>query len=121
MASIVRLHLSIIFRIFQTLESSVLEAPAHQHCLRLRLRRSLRCQLVRWYSLVFHIPPELSCPLPVPDLLYPLGRHLCSRLARLDPAAFEKCLFSWVQAVQEVTENLLVSIFSKTVRGSSDQ
>ena len=26
-------------------------------------------------------------------------------LARLDPAAFEKCLLSWIQAVQEVTED----------------
>ena len=42
-------------------------------------------------------------------------------LARLDPGAFEKCLLSWVQAVQEVTENRLVAIDGKTVRGSSDQ
>jgi predicted transposase YbfD/YdcC len=42
-------------------------------------------------------------------------------LARLDPGAFEKCLLSWIQAVQEVTENRLVAIDGKTVRGSSDQ
>ena len=41
-------------------------------------------------------------------------------LARLDPGAFEKCLMSWIEAVQEVTENRLVAIDGKTVRGSSD-
>jgi predicted transposase YbfD/YdcC len=41
-------------------------------------------------------------------------------LARLDPGAFEKCLLSWIQAVQEVTENRLVAIDGKTLRGSSD-
>lgn len=41
-------------------------------------------------------------------------------LARLDPAAFEKCLMSWIQAVQEVTEDRVVAIDGKTLRGSSD-
>ena len=39
-------------------------------------------------------------------------------LARLDPAAFEKCLLSWIQAVQEVTEHRLIAIDGKTLRGS---
>jgi predicted transposase YbfD/YdcC len=41
-------------------------------------------------------------------------------LARLDPGAFEKCLLSWIQAVQEVTEDRVVAIDGKTLRGSSD-
>jgi predicted transposase YbfD/YdcC len=41
-------------------------------------------------------------------------------LARLDPGAFEKCLLSWIQAVQEVTDNRVVAIDGKTLRGSSD-
>jgi len=41
-------------------------------------------------------------------------------LARVDPAAFEKCLLSWIQAVQEVTEDRLVAIDGKTLRGSYD-
>jgi predicted transposase YbfD/YdcC len=39
-------------------------------------------------------------------------------LARLDPGAFEKCLLSWVQAVQEVTDHRLIAIDGKTLRGS---
>jgi predicted transposase YbfD/YdcC len=39
-------------------------------------------------------------------------------LARLDPGAFEKCLLSWMQAVQELTENRLIAIDGKTLRGS---
>jgi predicted transposase YbfD/YdcC len=39
-------------------------------------------------------------------------------LARLDPGAFEKCLLSWMQAVQEITENRLIAIDGKTLRGS---
>ena len=35
-------------------------------------------------------------------------------LARLDPGAFEKCLLSWIQAVQELTENRIVAIDGKT-------
>ena len=42
-------------------------------------------------------------------------------LARLDPAAFEKCLLSWVQAVQEVTDNRLIAIDGKALRGSYDR
>jgi predicted transposase YbfD/YdcC len=42
-------------------------------------------------------------------------------LARLDPAAFEKCLLSWVQAVQEVSEHRLIAIDGKTLRGSYDR
>jgi predicted transposase YbfD/YdcC len=42
-------------------------------------------------------------------------------LARLDPAAFEKCLLSWIQAVQEVTESRLIAIDGKTLRGSYDR
>jgi predicted transposase YbfD/YdcC len=41
-------------------------------------------------------------------------------LARLDPGAFEKCLLSWTQAVQEAAENQLVAIDGKTLRGSRD-
>jgi predicted transposase YbfD/YdcC len=41
-------------------------------------------------------------------------------LARIDPAAFEKCLLSWIQAVQELTEDHLVAIDGKTLRGSGD-
>src|SRR3954471_15012712 len=39
-------------------------------------------------------------------------------LARLDPGAFEKCLLSWIQAVQEVTANRLIAIDGETLRGS---
>jgi predicted transposase YbfD/YdcC len=42
-------------------------------------------------------------------------------LARLDPGAFEKCLVSWIRAVQEVTANRLVAIDGKTLRSSSDR
>src|SRR5271157_3954415 len=42
-------------------------------------------------------------------------------LARLDPGAFEKCLLSWIQAVQELTENRMVAIDGKTLRGSYDR
>jgi predicted transposase YbfD/YdcC len=42
-------------------------------------------------------------------------------LARLDPGAFEKCLLSWVQAVQEITDNRLIAIDGKTLRGSYDR
>jgi len=41
-------------------------------------------------------------------------------LARLDPGAFGKCLLSWTQAVQELTEDRIVSIDGKTLRGSAD-
>jgi predicted transposase YbfD/YdcC len=42
-------------------------------------------------------------------------------LARLDPAAFEKCLLSWIRAVQEITANRLIAIDGKTLRGSYDR
>jgi predicted transposase YbfD/YdcC len=42
-------------------------------------------------------------------------------LARLDPAAFEKCLLSWIEAVQEICENRLIAIDGKTLRGSYDR
>ncbi len=42
-------------------------------------------------------------------------------LARLDPGAFEKCLLSWMQAVQESTDHRLVAIDGKTLRGSYDR
>src|SRR5262249_54057386 len=42
-------------------------------------------------------------------------------LARLDPAAFAKCLLSWVQAVQEVTDSRLIAIGGKALRGSYDR
>src|SRR3954451_16163851 len=42
-------------------------------------------------------------------------------LARLDPGAFEKCLLSWVQAVQEVTGHRLIAIDGKALRGSYDR
>jgi len=41
--------------------------------------------------------------------------------ADLDPAAFEKCLLSWILAVQEVTEDRLIAIDGKTLRGSYDR
>jgi predicted transposase YbfD/YdcC len=39
-------------------------------------------------------------------------------LARLDPAAFEKALLSWMQAVQEAPAGRSVAIDGKTLRGS---
>jgi predicted transposase YbfD/YdcC len=57
---------------------------------------------------------DLSNGIPSDDTI---GRVL----ARLDPGAFEKCLLSWVQAVQEATANRLVAIDGKTVRGSYDR
>jgi predicted transposase YbfD/YdcC len=39
-------------------------------------------------------------------------------LARLDPGAFEKCLLSWMQAVQEITAGRLIAVDGKTLRGS---
>jgi predicted transposase YbfD/YdcC len=42
-------------------------------------------------------------------------------LARLDPAAFEKCLLGWIQDVQELTEDRVVAIDGKTLRGSADR
>jgi predicted transposase YbfD/YdcC len=51
----------------------------------------------------------------------PSDDTLARVLARLDPGAFEKCLLSWVQAVQEATENRLIAIDGKTLRGSYDR
>jgi predicted transposase YbfD/YdcC len=42
-------------------------------------------------------------------------------LARLDPAAFEKCLLGWIQAVQEISDHRLIAIDGKTLRGSYDR
>jgi len=42
-------------------------------------------------------------------------------LARLDPAAFEKALLAWMQAVQEATAGRFVAIDGKTLRGSYDR
>jgi predicted transposase YbfD/YdcC len=39
-------------------------------------------------------------------------------LARLNPGAFEKCLLSWIQAVQEITNHRVIAIDGKTLRGS---
>lgn len=41
-------------------------------------------------------------------------------LARIDPGAFEKCLLSWTQAVQEATNHRLIAIDGKTLRSSCD-
>src|SRR6516165_2070793 len=61
--------------------------------------------LARYLDLTNGIPSEDT-----------LGRVL----ARLDPGAFERCLLSWIQAVQEVTAHRLVAIDGTTLRGSSD-
>src|SRR5512135_3586029 len=42
-------------------------------------------------------------------------------LARIDPGAFEKCLLSWMQAVQEITDHRLIAIAGKALRGSYDR
>jgi len=42
-------------------------------------------------------------------------------LARLEPAAFEKALLSWMRAVQEITESRLIAVDGKTLRGSYDR
>lgn len=42
-------------------------------------------------------------------------------LARLDPAAFEKWLLSWIQAVQEISDHRFIAIDGKTLRGSYDR
>jgi predicted transposase YbfD/YdcC len=51
----------------------------------------------------------------------PSDDTLARVLARLDPAAFEKCLLCWIQAVQEATANRLIAIDGKTLRGSYDR
>jgi predicted transposase YbfD/YdcC len=40
-------------------------------------------------------------------------------LARLDPAAFERCLLGWIREVQELTADRVVAIDGKTLRGSA--
>jgi len=42
-------------------------------------------------------------------------------LARLDPGEFGKALLGWTQAVQDLTEERLVAIDGKTLRGSYDR
>jgi predicted transposase YbfD/YdcC len=51
----------------------------------------------------------------------PSDDTLARVLARLDPGAFEKCLLSWIQAVQEATANRLIAIDGKMLRGSYDR
>jgi predicted transposase YbfD/YdcC len=57
---------------------------------------------------------DLSSDIPSEDTF---GRVL----ARLDPAAFEKCLLGWIRDVQELTEDRVVAIDGKTLRGSADR
>lgn len=57
---------------------------------------------------------DLSSGIPSEDTF---GRVL----ARLDPAAFEKCLLGWIRDVQELTEDRVVAIDGKTLRGSADR
>jgi predicted transposase YbfD/YdcC len=57
---------------------------------------------------------DLSHGIPSDDTL---GRVL----ARLDPGAFEECLLGWIRAVQEATEDRLIAIDGKTLRGSYDR
>lgn len=64
-----------------------------------------RSWLARYLDLTNGIPSEDT-----------LGRVL----ARLDPGAFEKCLWSWTRSVHEVTADRRVAIDGKTLRGSSD-
>jgi predicted transposase YbfD/YdcC len=42
-------------------------------------------------------------------------------LARLDPGQFQKALLGWAQAVQRFTEDRLIAIDGKTLRGSYDR
>ncbi len=49
-----------------------------------------------------------------------LGRHHRPRPGPPRSGAFEKCLLSWIQTVQEVTTHRLVAIDGKTLRGSAD-
>jgi predicted transposase YbfD/YdcC len=65
------------------------------------------CDRRQWFARYL----DLSNGIPSDDTF---GRVL----ARLDPGAFEKCLLTWIQAVQEVTANRLIAIDGKTLRGS---
>jgi hypothetical protein len=42
-------------------------------------------------------------------------------LARLDPGQFQKALLGWMQAVQHLTDNRLIALDGKTLRGSYDR
>lgn len=42
-------------------------------------------------------------------------------LSRLDPGEFEQALLGWIQAVQRLTEDRLIAIDGKTLRGSYDR
>ena len=42
-------------------------------------------------------------------------------LAAIKPAQFEKCLLSWITALQEITDGQIVAIDGKTLRGSYDK
>jgi predicted transposase YbfD/YdcC len=68
------------------------------------------CARRQWFARYL----DLSNGIPSDDTI---GRVL----ARLDPGAFEKCLLSWMHAVQEATANRLIAIDGKTVRGSYDR
>jgi predicted transposase YbfD/YdcC len=63
-----------------------------------------------WFALYL----DLSGGIPSEDTF---GRVL----ARLDPAAFEKCLLGWIRDVQELTADRVVAIDGKTLRGSADR
>ena len=56
------------------------------------------------------------------DLSMGIPSHDCFNrfLAALRPAEFEKCLLSWITALQEVTAGQLVAIDGKTLRRSFD-
>ena len=57
------------------------------------------------------------------DLSAGLPSHDCFNrvLAALSPAGFEKCLLSWITALQEVTDGQIVAIDGKTLRRSFDK
>jgi predicted transposase YbfD/YdcC len=56
------------------------------------------------------------------DLSAGIPSHDCFNrvLGALQPSAFEKCLLSWITALQEVTEGQIVAIDGKTLRRSFD-
>lgn len=57
------------------------------------------------------------------DLSAGVPSHDCFNrvLAALQPAEFEKCLLSWITALQEVTDGQIVAIDGKTLRRSFDK
>ncbi|MBV8381757.1 MAG: ISAs1 family transposase [Planctomycetaceae bacterium] len=102
-----------------TIRSS--SAPASipdQHRRHRRLRRPVggpaihefACDRRSWFARSL----DLSNGIPSDD---PIGRVL----ARLDLGMFEKCLLSWVQAVQEATANPLIATDGKTLRGADER